>query len=818
MLKISLYSNWKFKLSESFDAANIPLEILRHIKKWNDATIPGTVHTDLLNNKLINDPFFSDNELKLNWIAECDWLYETKFNLPENYKVSTPLNLVFEGIDTVAEISLNGVKIADVNNMFRQYSFDVTEILKRKNNVLSVLLYSPLKAAKSLEEKYGKLPVALNSERAYLRKAQYSFGWDWGPSFPTSGIWKNVFLEQILPVGLNQVTFNTLDADERRAEVEIGILLIGKTEDVSKIYLTLQHGNFKFVGEIVKPEQNEISTKIIIDNPKLWYPNGEGEQALYNLRVELISNDGSILDFNERKVGIRIIELKLEDNGKPSFHFVVNGKRVFVKGANWIPADSFLPRVTKEKYSALLKLAQQANMNMIRVWGGGVYESDYLYELCDEIGLLVWQDFLFACGSYPEYPEFIENVKVEVEENVKRLRHHACIAIWCGNNENEWLWYQERKTSYKSMPGYKIYHKLLPSLLKTLDPNRAYWPSSPFGKGEDPNSQGSGNNHQWDIWSRWIDYDTVVNDQSLFVTEFGFQGPANISTLNKAIPSKNRKTYDRIFEHHNKQIEGTERIFRFIAAHLPVRSGWEDFIYLGQLNQALALKTCVEHWRANYPQTSGTIIWQINDCWPVTSWSLVDSSLTPKISYHAVKNVFSPSLIIFEKHGNAAEVEFINQQSHSFRGKMILRAYQIQTGKEVSTKIFKLSRAANSSETIYHLPLEDRNTIFVSYLYNDEDEIIHKNVFYPHPWKHAPLPPVSVHKKIIIKENDYYLEISTAKAALFLDFYHPRLIFSERGFSLMPREKVLIKMSGKNVNKVKADEIIIFTLNDYLND
>ncbi|MCL4548694.1 MAG: hypothetical protein M1495_09010 [Bacteroidetes bacterium] len=818
MLKIPLDGNWKFKLNKSSNTTGIPSPILKHIRKWNDATIPGTVHTDLLNNKLIDDPFYSDNELKLGWIAESNWHYETKFNLPGNYEVSIPINLVFEGIDTVAEISLNGVKIADVNNMFRKYLFSVTDILKPKNNVLSVLLYSPLKAAKSLEDKYGKLPVALNSERVYLRKAQYSFGWDWGPSFPTSGIWKKVFLEQILPVGLNQITFNTIDADERRAEVEIGILLNGKIENVAQINVTLQHGDFKLVKEILKPEKHEISAKIILDNPKLWYPNGEGEQPLYNLRVELISNYGSILDFNERKVGIRIIELKLEDNGKPSFHFVVNGKRVFIKGANWIPADSFLPRVTKEKYSALLKLAQQANMNMIRVWGGGVYESDYFYELCDEMGLLIWQDFLFACGSYPEHQEFIENVKVEVEENVKRLRHHACIAIWCGNNENEWLWYQERKTSYETMPGYKIYHEVIPFLLNTLDPRRPYWHSTPFGKGEDPNFQGSGNNHQWDIWSRWIDYNTVVNDHSLFVTEFGFQGPANISTLNKAIPQKNRKTNDRIFEHHNKQIEGTERIFRFIAAHLPVRSGWEDFIYLGQLNQALALKTCIEHWRSNHPQTSGTIIWQINDCWPVTSWSLVDSSLTSKISYHAVKNVFSSSLIIFEKQGNSVGVKFINQQSNPFRGKLILRSYHLQTGKEVSAKIFELNSSPNSSELVCEIPVEDRSIIFASHLYNVDDEVIHKNIFYPHPWKHAPLPQVSVRKKIVMKGNDYYLGVSTAKPALFMDFYHPRLIFSERGFSLMPQEKVLIKMSGKDVNKVKTDEIKIFTLNDYLND
>ncbi len=818
MLKISLDGSWKFKLAKSPDAANIPSQILKQIKKWNSASIPGTVHTDLLYNKLIGDPFFSDNELKLNWISESDWLYEKKFNLPENYKTSTPVNLVFEGIDTIASISLNGVKIACTDNMSRRYLFNVTDLLKPTNNVLSLLLYSPLKVARELENKYGKLPVALNSERVYIRKAQYSFGWDWGPSLPTSGIWKNVYLEQINPVELNQITFNIIDADERKAEIEIGILLKGSIKDVSKIKIILKQDDIKCAEKILKPEKHEVCTKIVLDYPKLWYPNGEGEQTLYDLRAEIISDEGKILTSGKRRVGIRKVELKLDDDGKSIFRFIVNGKPLFVKGVNWIPADSFLPRVTKEKYFALLKLAQEANVNMVRVWGGGIYESDYFYELCDEMGLMVWQDFLFACGSYPEHIQFIENIKAEVEEIVMRLRHHPSIAIWCGNNENEWLWYQDQKSSLEKMPGYKIYHELLPSLLKTFDPHRAYWPSSPFGNGDDPNYQGNGNNHQWDIWSRWIDYDTVVNDHSLFVTEFGFQGPANTSTMNNAIPTKNRKTYDRIFEHHNKQTEGTERIFRFMASHLPVRNSWEDFIYLGQLNQALSLKTCIEHWRSNYPQTNGTIIWQINDCWPVVSWSLIDSSLAPKIAYYAVKSSFSQRMAVLVKKENYVEVIFLNQKSESFNGRLKVLQFDLRTGKEVLKKIFKLNSAANSSESLCQISLADRNTIFVSYLYNKEKKIIHKNIFYPYRWKHAPLQKVNVRKKIIMRENNYYLEISTGKPALFVDLYNPKLVFSERGFSVMPEEKILVRMNGKLAGKIKAKEIRVFTLNNYLND
>ncbi len=817
-MKIYLDKDWKFKLSDHSGNSKIPAEIIKHIKKWDYASVPGTVHTDLLNNKLIDEPFYSDNELNLGWIAESDWIYETKFNLPGSYDFSKPINLVFEGIDTVADIFLNNIKLADTDNMFRSYSFDVTDIVNPKNNVLSILIHSPLNEARSLEEKFGKLQVALNSERVYLRKAQYSFGWDWGPSFPTSGIWKPVYLEQATSVELSELTFNTLDADKQRAEVEIGICVRGNLNEVSKIIVVLGKGDLQIVKEILKPDKPETSLNIVLHDPQLWNPNGEGKQSLYNLRAEIISNNGSVIDFKDKRVGVRKIQLELRNNEKDTFRFVVNGKPLFIRGVNWIPADSFLPRMTKEKYYHLLNAAKEANVNMVRVWGGGVYEADYFYDLCDEMGLLVWQDFMFACGSYPEHHQFVENVKAEVEDNVTRLRHHACLAIWCGNNENEWIWHQEQKISYEEMPGYKIYHELLPSLMEKLDRRRPYWPSSPFGEDEDPNRQGSGNNHQWDIWSRWIDYDAVVNDHSLFVTEFGFQGPANISTLNKAIPPKNRKTHDRIFEHHNKQINGTERIFRFMASHLPVKSRWEDFIYLGQLNQGLALKTCVEHWRANFPETNGSIIWQINDCWPVTSWALIDSNLIPKIAYHFVKNTFASSIAVFVRNEKTVDLKFINQSQNIFKGRLSVKQFHLHTGKELYSKTFKLVAESNSSEIMHQFHVEDGNSIYVTQVFNEAKEAIHKNIFYPFQWKHTSLPALQINKKIIVKRNEHFLEVTSRKPALFLDPYHPKLTFSERGFCLMPNERILIKINGKGSERIKADEIKLYSLNDYLNE
>ena len=302
-------------------------------------------------------------------------------------------------------------------------------------------------------------------------------------------------------------------------------------------------------------------------------------------------------------------------------------------------------------------------MNIVRVWGGGFYENDIFYELCDELGLLVWQDFMFACALYPEQKAFLKNVKNEITQNVERLQHHPCIALWCGNNENEWIWTQGQKKSYKLMPGYKIYHELIPNVTKEIDPTRPYWPSSPFSFDKDPNSYTSGNRHEWGIWSMWKDYETVKDDQSLFVTEFGFQGPASKKTFEKYLSENNRNINNPVFEFHNKQIEGPERVIKFLSSHLPLKTEWDDFIYLAQLSQGFALKTCLEHWRQNWPVTNGSIIWQINDCWPVTSWAIIDSELNPKIAYHFVKNIFNQQIASIIKDNEDLKIQIVNNSS-----------------------------------------------------------------------------------------------------------------------------------------------------------
>jgi beta-mannosidase len=813
--RIYLDKNWKFSLNKIPDGLMDNFDIKIKPKKIYNAVVPGTIHTDLLNNKLIVEPFYSDNEKKLAWIEECDWTYQTEFNLDgidaKNY------NIVFEGLDTISEIFLNNNKILTTENMFLQYRSDVSKELVSGKNVLKINFISPIKYSKQKEIKFGKLEVALNSSRVYIRKAQYSFGWDWGPIFPTSGIWKNIYIEEQPKIKINNFSFQTNHIENKKALVGIKINFDKIPTSKNSIEIELSSSNQITSKNIKSINKKSIYTEIEIQNPELWWTNGEGDQNLYLLKIKILDDANNVIDEVNKKVGIRTVELLHKENSINVFKFKINDKIIFAKGANWIPSDSFLPRITDSKYFSLLKVAKDANMNIIRVWGGGIYENDKFYEICDELGLMVWQDFMFACASYPKHKEFIENVKNEVVQNVMRLQYHPSIIIWCGNNENEWIWYQDQKISYKKMPGYKIYHSVIPNILKSIDPVRPYWPSSPFSFDEDPNSYESGNRHQWDIWSRWIDYEQVKNDKSLFVTEFGFQAPANLSTLEKCLPVNNRKIHDSVFEFHNKQVEGTERVIRFLSHHLPLSTKFDDFIYLAQLNQAFALDTCLKHWRTN-GKTFGSIIWQLNDCWPVTSWSLIDSELMPKLSYHFVKNIFSQQIIFFEQKDEIINVKVQNQSSIRFNGKFNINFIEAFSGKILNEYSENIYINKKSDKNIYSFPFQKMGEQAIVYatLKNENNEQINFSFFNKLPWKYYLLTKVKISIKIQHEKGKTKILLKSNKPAYFVDLFANGITFEKRGFSLMPNEEITVDIIKEGAAKLKISDIKIDSLNNYL--
>ncbi|MEG8947129.1 glycoside hydrolase family 2 protein [Rosettibacter firmus] len=807
---IYLNDNWKLKIGDNHSKSTPDF-----IKKIKDipAEVPGTVHTTLLKNNLIEDPFYSDNEIKMRWISESDWIYQTTFDFPsENKKNSLPVKLVFEGIDTIARIYFNNVLLGSTSNMFLKYEYDITKLIKPENNELTLHFTSPVNYAIEQENIHGKLPVALESHRVYIRKAQYSFGWDWGPSFPTMGIWKNVYLKCESKAEVENIFFNTLEITNNYAVVEI-LFSVNKNSD-EEISASIKFADKNYVIQTAR-NINRVIFKV--ENPKLWMPAGYGEQNLYEIEVILFNKHNEILNSITRKVGIRKIELQLKDDDKNTFRFLVNGEKIFAKGVNWIPADSFLTRVKKDTYHKLITYAKDANVNFIRVWGGGIYEDDYFYNLCDELGILVWQDFMFACAAYPEHHDFLNNIENEILYNVSRLQYHPSIAIWCGNNENEWIWYQEQKCSYKKMPGYKIFSKIIPKILKKIDPFRPYWESSPFGFDEDPNSVNSGNRHQWEIWSRWIDYNYVKYDNSLFVTEFGFQAPANQSTLEKVIPEEERRINSRIFEFHNKQIEGNERLIKFLISHLPLSNKWDEFIYLTQLNQGLALKTCIEHWRFNQPKTNGTIIWQLNDTWPVVSWSLIDSELIPKLSYYFVKEAFSEIALKFIADDKEISIIGLNQRKNKFSGKLNLLIINSNNGDVVFEKNKSIVIKENSIHNI--LSLNNRfkqSDILIATLYDDNNKQVFRNFYTFNEWKYIKLPETKINFELKNQNQENYLDITTDKPAFFVDIVISGAILEERGFIIVPGETKLIKVNNLQNSKINKKNVSVFCLNQFL--
>ncbi len=652
MKTLDLGGIWRFRgidAGGSLDARH------RRVLGWHDGSVPGTVHTDLMACGLIGDPFYRSQENDVQWIDGLAWEYRKEFTVPRGFLSAAAVDLVAGGLDTYATITCNGKRAGASADMFVAHRFPLKRFLREGKNVLTILFDSPVARAKRLEEEHGRLAVALEPHRAYVRKAQYSFGWDWGPKLTTSGIWRGIALEAVSSGRLEDPSAKVVSLTRAKAVIRFssGVIRQGKRPLRLRLFLGGPDRAAEYTQEV---RGNTVRLNVVVPDPHLWWPSGHGEQPLYTALFTLLDGE-DVIDEKQVRFGIRTVRLlQTKDAQGRSFIVEVNGRRIFCKGADWIPADSFIPRITPATYDRLLRMAKDAHMNMIRVWGGGFYEEDVFYDLCDRLGLMVWQDFMFACGEYPGAPWFTAQVRDEAEKAVARLRNHPSIVLWCGNNECEWLYCTENPgKSPDAMKGAKIFRELLPSVVKKLDGTRPYWRSSPFGEGF-PNDESNGNHHQWHVWSFWKDYPEYENDNARFVTEFGFQGPANLQTLREVTLPRDRHPQSEVLEHHNKQVDGTERLIRFLAAHYRVGGDLADFVAKGQVVQGEALKRAAEHWRRRKYGTAGVLFWQLNDCWPVNSWSVIDSALRPKAAYFYAKRFFAPLLVSIKTTAGGPEV------------------------------------------------------------------------------------------------------------------------------------------------------------------
>lgn len=701
MRTINLNGKWRFQAVDAY--GTLPKKMRKLTSQWLAGTVPGTVHTDLMANKKIPDPFFRMNENDLQWIDAQQWMYRRDFDVDEETLREDVIALVAEGLDTYATIRLNDNIVVETANMFVEHRFNVKQFLRAGKNTIEVLFDSPTIRSKALEKEHGGLRVALEPHRVYVRKAQYSFGWDWGPKLTTVGIWRNIALEAYSHAKLRNQFVKVVSANEEYAVIDVqsNIELRGNH---SLRFQTIVRDGRNVIKEEVAVDDDTVHCHITIPSPQLWWPNGYGEQPIYTAQLFLLA-DETVVDTCEVACAIRTVRLIREkDEEGESFIIEINGEKIFCKGADWIPSDSFIPRIPDSTYETLLTMAKNAHMNMIRVWGGGIYEQDIFYNLCDKLGLMVWQDFMYACGAYPEGEWFVKQAKEEAAKVVARLRNHPSIVVWCGNNECEWLFCTENPDKVADdMSGARIFRDILPLVVAELDGTRPYWRSSPFGEGF-PNAELNGNHHQWSVWSAWKDYKEYENDNARFITEFGFQAPANRKTFEEVTIAADRHPQSPAMEHHNKQVEGTERLVRFQAAHYKLSERFDDFVYQGQLVQAEALKYAVEHWRRRKFETAGSLFWQLNDCWQVSSWSVIDSSLRPKAGYYFSRKFFAPVLLSFKRVDNMLEVWVTNDLLNQVSGKLEL-SFRSFVGKKLWRQELVLQSNANTSRRVVEIPL-----------------------------------------------------------------------------------------------------------------
>lgn len=765
MLSIDLNGAWHFQPDwQSSRITQLPNGLFKK-DEWLRATVPGTVHTDLMAAEKIPDPFYRDNESRVQWVSEIGWCYRRTFQVPAEFLQSAAMQLVAEGLDTFANVFINGRPVAETQNMFIPRRFEVNSWLRAGENEIEIRFDSPLQRAQELEAQYGRLPVALESYRVYARKAQYSFSWDWGPKLATSGIWRPIRLECCRNLRLNDIFVEVnLDDDLQSARITTKIEIEKFSNEAVEFLVEISAPDFH-ASKRLHAAEDKFSVDFSIEKPRLWWPAGYGDQPIYVATVTARVGD-EITDRRSTRFGIRSLELVREkDASGESFLFRVNNVPIFCKGADWIPADSFIPRISDKKYRSLLIMARTAQMNMLRVWGGGIYEQDIFYDLCDELGILVWQDFMFACGGYPEYPEFVDNVRHEVTAIVKRLRNHPSLALWCGNNENEWLWNMETARPYREMPGVSLFEKVIPEICGAHDPVRPYWQSSPFG-GKDPNDASQGDRHQWNIWSNWADPSTVANDRGRFLSEFGFQAPASLAAWEKVLDTDDRQPQSPVFEHHNKQVEGPERLHRYLAGHVNLPVDFEDFVYKTQIVQAEALKTMVEHWRSEKFHTAGALFWQLNDCWPVSSWAVIDSELQPKAAYWYARRFFAPVMVSFKPAGKFVEVWVTNDTLKTLEAELELSV--LTFSGEISFMrhepvLISANRSVRLAAPVFaeFLPINPRQQ-YVRARLKADGRIIAENRYFFSRYKHLELPSPHLNCRVEkIAGTDWRVNIKT---------------------------------------------------------
>lgn len=779
-IKMELHDNWEFKKVRD--------------TLWNLATVPGNIHSDLLENKLIEHPFIGNNEEKLQWISKTDWDYKTTFLVDRKTLQKRHIELSFEGLDTYASVFLNDSLILKTNNAFREFQVEVKSILKAENELRIVFENTSISEDKEKNSLKYTLP---EGNRIFTRKAQFQYGWDWGPKLNTSGIWRPIKL----------TAWNDYKIEN------INIIQKTLTDSIASLIVEIADSNFSkdvlnyevYINDTLqfqKPEKPEIP--ITIKNPKSWWPHNLGEPYLYDIKV-VVRNGKTILDSVLVKKGLRTIDLITEkDSIGESFYFKVNDVAVYAKGANYIPQNSMQNQVTNAHYEKLLNDVVDANMNMLRVWGGGIYENDIFYDLCDEKGILVWQDFMFACAMYPGDQDFLENVQEEATQNVKRLRNHASIALWCGNNENaegwnRWGWQADRSEHEKEeIWSYylKVFDSILPNTVDKLT-DTDYWESSPkYGRGN-PKYKFEGDAHDWWIWHDAYPFEHLEENVPRFMSEFGFQSFPSYEAIKYINQSDLIDISANSFQSHQKHSRGFQLIREYMERDFPVPEKAEDYVYMSQLLQAYGITKGIEAQRRAKPYNMGTLYWQLNDCWPVVSWSSIDFFGKWKALHYKAKHSFEDVLVSSKVENNILRTYVINDDFESHSGELSVKILDFE-----GNPLYQFSKSiileSNASQLQHQVNLEafklDASKVVVVSNFNNS-----QSLYYLVKPKALKLKQGDIEQKITKTDIGFSIELSskTLQKDVFL-YSDEKGHFLDNYFDLLPNETKIVVFQTKS--------------------
>lgn len=798
-ITIQLNDNWEFKPIDS--------------TQWHKATVPGEVHSDLLKNELIEDPFIGNNEHDLQWISETHWEYKTQFSLDNNTLNKKHIDLNFEGLDTYAKVYLNDSLILNTNNAFLNWKKNVKSLLK-SDNTLKVVFTKPSDIEAQEKAKLGyQLP---EGNRIFTRKAQFQYGWDWGPKLNTMGIWRPVTLTASDNIRIQNMHIAKHELNNSIAKMHINLEVLYNYTSGYTFEVFVNNTLVKTQTET--PQYSPIFIPFEINNPKLWWPHNLGEPYLYDIKV-VVKEGNTILDSISQKIGLRTIELVNEkDSIGESFYFKVNNVPVYAKGANYIPQHSLQNQVNNQHYENLLNDVVDANMNMLRVWGGGIYENDIFYNLCDEKGILVWQDFMFACAMYPGDKGFLENIQKEATYNVKRLRNHPSIALWCGNNENSegwhrWGWQANRSDEEKEeiWNNYlKVFDSILPKTVSKLT-DIDYWESSPkYGRGN-PNYEFEGDAHDWWIWHDAYPFEHLEQHVPRFMSEFGIQAFPSYETIKYINQSDSVAISSGGFENHQKHHRGFQLIEDYMQRDFPVPTKAEDYVYMSQLVQAHGITMGIEAHRRAKPKNMGTLYWQLNDCWPSVSWSSIDYFGNWKALHYKTKKHFENLLMSSTIEDNTLKVYAINDHINDIDLDLKLELIDFNGYEIWSGDLYAIAKS-NASDLIFRYDLSTINFDKRASVLRISSEDKQWLKYFSKP-KDLKLQQAQIETSISKTNKGFKIELSSSTLQKYVFLYTDQKgHFSNNFFDLLPNETKVIEFE---TDAEALDDLQLKSLNQF---